>query len=148
MELRMNYRNANADAFKTMLGLEQFIKNSGLDPKLYEFIKLRSSQINGCSYCIDMHAKDLLGMGESTERLMLIPVWREVPVFTEEERAVLELTEYVTKLHESGLPDEVYARVRQFFDEKQFVDLVMAINIINAWNRIGVSTGMYPGCFN
>lgn len=148
MKVRMNYRSANTEVFKTMLGLEQFMKKSGLPPKLYELIKLRASQINNCSYCIDMHAKDLLKMGESVERLMLLPVWREVPVFTEEERAVLELTECVTKLHEAGVPEEVYERVRKFFDEKQFVDLIMAINCINAWNRLGVSTGMYPGCFD
>ena len=147
MTLRMNYRSANMEAYKTMLGLEQFVKKSGLEPRLYELIKLRASQINNCSYCIDMHAKDLLKMGESMERLMLIPVWREVPVFTAEEQAVLELTECVTKLHEAGVPEEVYERVREFFDEKQFVDLIMAINCINAWNRLGVSTGMYPGCF-
>ncbi|MBW5448075.1 carboxymuconolactone decarboxylase family protein [Cohnella sp. CFH 77786] len=147
MELRMNYHQANYDALKTMLGLEQFIKNTGLDPVLYHLIKLRASQINSCSYCIDMHAKELLKMGESLERLMMIPVWREVPVFSAKERAVLELTEYATKLSEAGIPSDVYDRVREHFDDKGYVDLLMAINIINAWNRIGVGTGMYPGCF-
>jgi len=147
MELRMNYRKANPQAFKTMLGLEQAVQNSGLDRKLYEWIKLRASQINGCSYCIDMHAKDLLKMGESIDRILLLPVWREVPVFSDEERAAIELTEYATNLSEAGIPPEVYERVRRHFDEKQFVDLIMAINAINAWNRIGLATGMYPGCF-
>ncbi|WP_239618072.1 carboxymuconolactone decarboxylase family protein [Cohnella mopanensis] len=148
MELRMNYRNSNPEAFKAMLGLEQFIQNSGLDRKLYEWIKLRASQINGCSFCIDMHAKDLLSIGESMEKITLLSVWHEVPHFSEEERAVLELTEYATKLSEAGIPREVYDRVRTHFSEKQFIDLIMAINAINAWNRIGVSTGLYPGCFN
>jgi len=145
MELRMNHYEANPAAYKAMLGLEQFIQNSGLDRKLYEWIKLRASQINNCSYCIDMHAKDLLRMGESPEKLLLLTAWHEAPHFTAEERAVLELTEYATKLHEAGVPKEVYDRVRQHFSEKQFIDLIMAINVINAWNRIGVSTGLYPG---
>ncbi|QTH42615.1 carboxymuconolactone decarboxylase family protein [Cohnella sp. LGH] len=145
MELRMNHYEANPAAYKAMLGLEQFIQNSGLDRKLYEWIKLRASQINNCSYCIDMHAKDLLSMGESAEKLLLLTAWHEVPHFTAEERAVIELTEYATKLSEAGVPKEVYDRVRQHFSEKQFIDLIMAINVINAWNRIGVSTGLYPG---
>jgi len=147
MELRMNHRSVNPEAYKAMLGLEQFIQNSGLDRKLYEWIKLRASQINNCSFCIDMHAKDLLSMGESVEKIMLLTAWHEVPHFTAEERAVLELTEYATKLSEAGVPREVYDRVREHFGEKAFVDLIMAINAINSWNRIGVSTGMYPGCF-
>ncbi|XEC93362.1 carboxymuconolactone decarboxylase family protein [Paenibacillus tarimensis] len=145
MELRMNYRTANPEAFKVMLGLEQFIKNSGLDHKLYELIKLRASQINGCSICIDMHAKDLLSMGESMDRLLLLSVWREVPIYSEQEKAVLELTEYATRLPKAGIPSDVYERVRKHFDEKQFIDLIMAINIINGWNRLGVAAGMFPG---
>lgn len=148
MELRMNYRSVNPDAFKALLALEQSAKNSGIDHNLYELIKLRASQVNGCSYCVDMHAKDLLAMGESMDRLLLLPMWREVPIYSEAERAVLELTECVTKLHEAGVPDDVYVRVREHFDEKGYVELIMAINAINAWNRIGVSTGMFPGCFD
>ncbi|WP_339221180.1 carboxymuconolactone decarboxylase family protein [Paenibacillus sp. FSL W7-1332] len=148
MELRMNYRSANPEAFKTLLALEQAAQKSGLDHKLYEIIKLRASQINGCSFCVDMHSKDLLSMGESVDRLLLLPMWREVPIYSDEERAVIELTECVTKLSEAGVPVEVYERVRKHFDEKQFVDLVMAITTINAWNRIGVDTGLFPGCFD
>ncbi|MFC5468943.1 carboxymuconolactone decarboxylase family protein [Cohnella suwonensis] len=147
MELRIKSQQANPEAYKAMLDLEQFIVKSGLDKKTYEFIKLRASQINGCSYCIDMHSKDLLAMGESVDRLLLLSAWRETPIYSDAERAVLELTEYATKLSEAGVPDDVYARVRAHFDEKQYVDLLMAISVINAWNRIGVGTGMFPGCF-
>lgn len=148
MDLRMNYRAANPEAFKSLLGLEQSIQKSGLDRTLYEWIKLRASQINGCAFCIDMHAKDLLKHGVPAEKIMLLTAWREAPHFTDAERAVLELTECATKLSEAGVPREVYDRVRAHFDEKQFVDLVMAIIAINAWNRIGVATGLYPGCFD
>ncbi|OXS52318.1 hypothetical protein B1A99_34490 [Cohnella sp. CIP 111063] len=148
METRMNYRSANPEAFKALLGLEQFIRNSGLDHELYEWIKLRASQINNCSFCIDMHAKDLLSMGVSAEKIMVLTAWHEAPHFTAKERAVLELTEYATKLSEAGVPRDVYDRVREHFDEKQFVDLIMAINAINSWNRISVSTGLFPGAFD
>lgn len=146
MSLRMNYSQANPAAFKAMLAMEQFAKNSGLDTTLYELIKLRASQINGCSYCIDMHATDLLKLGETTDRLLLLPVWREVPIYSEKEKAVLELTEYVTKISENGVPDDVFNRVKQHFGDKEIVDLIMAINVINCWNRLGVATGMFPGC--
>ncbi|MFC5403348.1 carboxymuconolactone decarboxylase family protein [Cohnella soli] len=146
MEVRLNGRQANPEAYKAMIGMEQFIASTGLEKKMYNFIKLRASQINGCSYCISTHSKELLAMGESVDRLLLLSAWRETPLYSEEERAVLELTEYATKLSAAGIPDEVYARVRVHFNEKQYVDLLMAINMINAWNRIGVGTGMFPGC--
>ncbi|MEK3732481.1 MULTISPECIES: carboxymuconolactone decarboxylase family protein [Paenibacillus] len=148
MNLRINYRKHSPESFKALLSLEQFAAGTGLDHKLYELIKLRASQVNGCSFCADMHAKDLLNLGESMDRLLLLPMWREVPIYSDEERAVLELTEYVTSISEAGVPDEVYARVRQFFDEKQYVHLIMAIITINAWNRIAIANGMFPGCFD
>lgn len=147
MSLRLNHSEANPEAFQAMLAMENYAKNSGLDPLLYELIKLRASQINGCSYCIDMHATDLLKNGESMERLLLLPVWREVPLFSDKEKAVLELTEYVTKISEKGVPDEVFNHVKQHFSEKEIVDIIMAINVINCWNRLGITTGMFPGCF-
>lgn len=147
MSLRLNHSEANPEAFQAMLAMENYAKNSGLDPLLYELIKLRASQINGCSYCIDMHATDLLKNGESMERLLLLPVWREVPLFSDKEKAVLELTEYVTKISEKGVPDEVFNQVKQHFSEKEIVDIIMAINVINCWNRLGITTGMFPGCF-
>ncbi len=148
MKVRMHHQHANPEALQAMLALEKFIQQSSLDHKLYELIKLRASQINGCSFCIDMHSKDLLKIGETPERLLLLPVWREVPSFSEQERAVLELTEYATKLSEAGVPQEVYERVQKHFDEKQLVDILMAINIINSWNRLSITTGMFPGCLD
>jgi AhpD family alkylhydroperoxidase len=147
MKLRMSYRTANPEAFKTMLQLETFVRKSGLDPKLYELIKIRVSQINGCSFCIDMHVKELRKMGESEERIYLLTAWREAPCYTDREKAVLELTEAVTLVSERGVPDHVYENVRAYFDEQEFITLIMAINTINSWNRLGIATGMFPGCF-
>lgn len=144
MEVRLTHSKANPEALQTMLKLEGFIKTSGLDAKLYEFIKIRASQINGCAYCIDMHTRDLRNMGETQQRINLLSTWREAPFYSDKERALLELTETVTRISENGVPQAVYEKVREHFDEKEYVTLIMAINTINAWNRIAISTGMFP----
>jgi len=146
MTLRLNYRTANPEAMQMMLALESHVRNSGQDHNLYELIKLRASQLNGCSFCIDMHAKDLLESGEELDRILMLTVWREVPIYTDKEKAVLELTECLTRLPEKGVPQSVYEEVRRHVDEKEFVDLIMAIIVINGWNRLGVAPGMFPGC--
>jgi len=147
MKLRMNHRVANPAGFQALLKLEDAAKKMGLDHNLYELIKLRASQINGCSYCVDMHASDLRNMGETEQRLNLIVVWREAPTFTEKERAALALTEAVTLISEGGVPEDVFDEVRKHFSESEFVALIMAINAINCWNRLAIATGMFPGCF-
>ncbi|MCH6266583.1 carboxymuconolactone decarboxylase family protein [Neobacillus citreus] len=148
MTLRFNYRIENPESFNTLIKLEGFMSKSGLDKKLYELIKIRASQINGCAFCLDMHTKDLLKMGETTQRINLISVWHEAnDIFTEKEKVVLELTEAVTLISNKGVPEELYQKVREFFTEKEYVDLIMAINTINSWNRMAISTGMFPECF-
>lgn len=148
MTLRFNYRAANAPAFEAMLALEQHVSRSFEDKVLYELIKIRVSQMNGCSFCLDMHTKDLLKMGDHLDRILLLSVWREAPLFTEKEKAALELAESVTNIADAGVPQAVYENVRKHFDEKQYMDLIMAINTINCWNRIAISTGMFPGCLS
>lgn len=146
MKLRMNHREVNPAGFQALLKLEQAAKNMGLELSLYELIKLRASQINGCSYCVDKHANDLRMIGETEQRLNLVIVWREAPVFTDKERAALALTEAVTCISEAGVPSELYEEVSKHFNESEYVALIMAINAINCWNRIAISTGMFPGC--
>ena len=148
MNLRMNYRTANPAGFQALLKLEEAARKMALDPKLYELIKIRASQINGCSYCVDMHTSDLRKKGETEQRLNLIVVWRETPMFTEKERAALALTEAVTLISEAGVGQDLYDDVRKHFSESEFVALIMAINAINSWNRIAIATGMFPGCFD
>ncbi|MDR9746673.1 carboxymuconolactone decarboxylase family protein [Paenibacillus taichungensis] len=148
MSLRVNYRVANQGAFKAMMALEQHISGQFEDKPLYELLKIRVSQINGCAFCLDMHAKDLLKLGDYADHIFLLSVWREVPLFTEKERVMLELAEAVTLISEQGVPLELYEKVREHFSEAELVDLIMAINTINSWNRIAITTGMYPGCFN
>ncbi|OUQ89908.1 hypothetical protein B5G50_03170 [Brevibacillus brevis] len=142
MQARINHRAVNPEAYQTMLKLEKFVNESGLDKKLIELIKIRASQINGCAFCMDMHTQDARKLGETEQRIYLLSVWRESAVYTEAERAVLALTEAVTVITANGVSEELYQQVREHFDENQYVFLIMAINTINCWNRIAISTGM------
>jgi AhpD family alkylhydroperoxidase len=144
MKVRFNYNSASPGALQVMMKLEGFIKTSGLDAKLYEFIKIRAAQINGCAFCIDMHTRDARKMGETEQRIYLLSAWREAPFYSDKERVVLELTEAVTLISKQGVPQELYERVRAHVDEEEYVAIIMAINTINAWNRIAISTGMFP----
>ena len=147
MKLRLNFETANPEMYQTMLKLEEFISNSGLDIKLYKLLKIRASQLNGCDFCNDMHTQAMRTMGEAEERINLISSWRDTPYYSEVEKVVLELTEAVTFIANTGVPEQLYDRVRIHFDENQYMTLIMAINTINCWNRIAISTEMYPGCF-
>ncbi|MGG3885224.1 carboxymuconolactone decarboxylase family protein [Brevibacillus panacihumi] len=142
MKARMNHRVANPEAYQTMRQLEKFVRESGLEPKWLELIKIRASQINGCAFCLDMHTKDARKLGETEQRIYLLNAWREADVYSEEERAILALTEAVTLIAERGVSEDLYAQVREHFEEKQIVSLIMAINVINCWNRLAITTGM------
>jgi AhpD family alkylhydroperoxidase len=145
MKMRLNYMKVQPESLQTLLKLEGYVTKSGLDPKLLELIKIRASQINGCAYCLDMHTKDAIAMGETEQRLFMLNAWREAPFYSEVERAAIALTEAVTNISDAGVPQELYEQVRKHFDEGQFVNLIMAINAINCWNRMAISTGMVPG---
>ncbi|QGQ97613.1 carboxymuconolactone decarboxylase family protein [Paenibacillus psychroresistens] len=144
MEIRLDYTKVQPEALQTLLKLEGYVKKSDIDHKLWELIKIRASQINGCAYCLDMHTKDARAIGETEQRLYMLSAWREAPFYTDAERAAIALTEAVTKISDAGVPQELYEQVRKHFDEGQFVNLIMAINAINCWNRIAISTGMIP----
>lgn len=140
MHQRLDYRLASPDAFRTMLHVEQQIHKSGLEASLLELVKTRASQINGCAWCLDMHTKDARALGETEQRLYLLPVWREAHCYSERERAALAWTEAVTQIAGThDVPDEVYQQARRHFDEKALVDLTLAIIAINGWNRLNVA---------
>jgi len=147
MEQRLNYVKVAPAAMHAMRGLEEYVRNSGLEASLLELVRLRASQINGCAYCIDMHTKDARAAGETEQRLYCLSVWRETPFYSDRERAALEWTEAVTLVSENHVPDEVYESVRTHFSEKELVDLTMAIAAINAWNRIAISFRSVPGTY-
>ncbi|MCC6763236.1 MAG: carboxymuconolactone decarboxylase family protein [Deltaproteobacteria bacterium] len=139
MHQRLDYKVASPGAFKAMLGVEQQVHQSGLEDSLLELIKTRASQLNGCAWCLDMHTKDARARGETEQRLYLLSSWREAPCYSERERAALAWTEAVTRIAEGGVPGELYLEARRHFDEKQLVDLTLAIIAINGWNRMNVA---------
>jgi AhpD family alkylhydroperoxidase len=110
-----------------------------LDRSLFELVKIRASQINGCAYCIDMHTKDARLAGETEQRIYALNAWRETPFFTDRERAALEWTEAVTRVAETHVPDEIHERAAAQFDEAELVALTFAVVVINGWNRLTVS---------
>ena len=146
LKSRIDY-NVAPGAYKAMLGLETYVRQSGLEPSLLELVKLRVSQINGCAYCIDMHTKDARAGGETEQRLYALSAWRETPFYTDRERAALAWTEAVTQVAEGHVPDEVYELARQQFTEKELVDLTLGIVAINGWNRIAISFRTVPGTY-
>lgn len=147
MQSRLEYTKIAPAGMTAMLGLENYIRHSGLEPALLELVKLRASQINGCAYCVDMHTKDARARGESEQRLYAVVVWRETPFFTERERAALAWTEAVTQVSYEHVPDEVYQLTRQHFSEKELVDLTLAIIAINGWNRLAIGFRTVPGTY-
>ncbi|MEV5757899.1 carboxymuconolactone decarboxylase family protein [Streptomyces tendae] len=143
--VRLNWSQHAPEVYKAMIRLDTAAKR-GLDPVLYELVKIRASQINHCALCLDMHTKDALAAGESVERIVQLAAWEESRHFyTEKELAALELTEAVTVLTDGFVPDEVYAKAAKHFDEPELAQLIAAITTINAWNRFGVTCRMTPG---
>jgi AhpD family alkylhydroperoxidase len=144
---RINYQETGQEALKAMLGLEKYVGGSGLERSLYELIKLRASQINGCAYCLDMHSKDARKAGETEQRIYALVAWRETPFYTERERAALAWTEALTLISENEVPDELYESVRKHFDEKELIALTMGIIAINGWNRLAIGFRTVPGSY-
>lgn len=142
--MRLDF-SAHAPAFSKALNRLDAAANEGpLDGTLRELVRTHASQLNGCAYCVDMHTKDARAQGETEQRLYALPVWREVPYFTERERAALALTDAVTRLGEHGVPDEVWDEAAKVWSEKELADLIVAIATINVWNRISVTTRKQP----
>ncbi|WP_317201689.1 carboxymuconolactone decarboxylase family protein [Janthinobacterium sp.] len=144
MQARADFYTASPDAMNAMMALEMAVGKLGLEPALIELIKLRASQINGCGFCVDMHASAARKAGESERRLHLVSVWRETPFFSERERAVLAWTEALTLLAESGAPDADYAALAAVFSAKEMVDITLAIGTINSWNRLALGFRAMP----
>jgi AhpD family alkylhydroperoxidase len=118
------------------------------DHRLRELVRIRASQINGCAYCIDMHAKDARAIGETEQRIFALPAWRETPFFTDRERAALRFAESVTLVAADHVPSEEYDRVAEHFSPDEIGALVSLIVAINAWNAIAVSTRAWaPGSY-
>ena len=147
MTERIELSKIEPTAYQAMLGLEKYLRQSGLDNQLLHLIKVRASQINKCAFCIDMHTKEARTAGETEQRLYSLSAWQETPFFTPEERAALAFTEAVTLIAENFVDDQLYQKVSQYFSPNKIAQILIAIATINAWNRIAISTKMIPGSY-
>ena len=144
MESRINIQKVEPAAYQAMYGLEKYLSTSKVDPILLELIKMRASQINGCAFCLNMHATDARKIGETEQRLYLLNAWKETTLFTAQEKAVLALTEEVT-LISNHVTDATYNKVAGFFNEQEISQIIMAIVTINAWNRLAITAKLMVG---
>ena len=147
MPPRTNFPKVAPEAYMAMRGLEAYLRQCGLEQSLLELVKTRTSQLNGCAYCIDMHTKDARAHGETEQRLYALSAWRETPFFSDRERAALAWTEAVTLVADAPIEEEDYSDAREYFDEKSLVDLTLAIVAINGWNRLSIAFATVPGTY-
>ena len=145
MSHRINYNEVAPAGVKALGSLYGYITQSGLPPVLVDLVYLRVSQINNCAYCLDMHMRDLLKKGQPIEKLALLQAWREGgDLFDARERAALAWAEAVTRVAETGVPDSDYAAARSVFNERELVDLTLAIGLMNTYNRMAISFRNVP----
>jgi AhpD family alkylhydroperoxidase len=146
MNNRIDYAKVSPEGFKAFGGVYVYLKKSGLSEDLIDLVYLRVSQINGCAYCIDMHARDLLKVGVPVDKLVLVPVWRDAGglLFSPRERAALAWAETVTCVAKTGIPNADYVAAAAEFSEKELADLTYAIGLMNAFNRFGIAFRSSP----
>jgi AhpD family alkylhydroperoxidase len=153
MKMRIDWLKAAPQVAQALFGLQKAVNESGLEHPLLELVKMRASQLNGCAYCLDMHAKDARAAGETEQRLYLLNAWREAGnLYSERERAALAWTEALTLVTEGHVPDEVYELAHAQFNDAELAKLTLAVIAINGWNRLNIAfrtpAGDYqPGMF-
>ncbi|MDR8391392.1 carboxymuconolactone decarboxylase family protein [Aliifodinibius sp. S!AR15-10] len=145
MTERISYQDIQPELMKGINNIEHQLKKSGLDLKLLELVKYRVSQINGCAYCLDMHHKELIEMGEEELRLHSLPAWRECPFYSDKERAVLAFAEAVTKADSTEIEDRFFEPLAEFYSKPEIAALTVAVTQINTWNRINKVFRPTPG---
>lgn len=138
MHDRVHFPKTAPDTYAAIRELDAMVGRGGLEPSLVELVKMRASQINGCAFCLDMHAKDARQHGETEQRLYLLNAWRETPYYSDRERAALAWTECLTRLPTDGAPDAVYQALEAVFTAVEIANLTALIGVINIWNRIAV----------
>ena len=142
MEPRLNLQALESDAFQAMLGVEKYLSGISLDKLLIDLIKIRASQLNGCAYCIQMHTEDARSLGETEQRLYALSAWKESPLFSDQERAVLALTDEVTQISKEAVTEQTYQHCQQYLSDHEIAQCIMQIVQINSWNRIALATKM------
>lgn len=141
---RLMYASVAPDAIRALMGVKAYEDGSTIEGRLRALVELRVSQINGCVFCLDMHAREARHAGETTQRLDCLAGWREAPFYSEREKAALAWAEAVTLVSETGVPDDVYELASSQLSEKELVDLTVVVGMINLWNRLSVSFRSVP----
>jgi AhpD family alkylhydroperoxidase len=145
MSKRINIKNLTPEVYQNLTQLSQFVANAGIDPLQQELIKIRASQLNGCAYCMDIHTREALKLGEDPRRLAVLSAWRDVEDwFSEEDKVILRLTEELTIVVNHGLSEETYEQAVDCFGEMMTARLIIAVININSWNRLGISQRLHP----
>jgi AhpD family alkylhydroperoxidase len=139
IEQRIDYASVAPEAYEALERLDDYVQGTNIPKNLLELVRLRSSQINGCSYCIKYHSRRAKAMGESDDRIWLLEAWERVPIYSPLEKAAFAWTEAVTLISKDHVPDDVYEQARKYFGEKDLIDLTMAVIAINSWNRLSIS---------
>jgi AhpD family alkylhydroperoxidase len=147
MEPRLNAFVKGQNAMRALYGIGAYLAKSPVEQPLLNLIYFRVSQINGCAYCLDMHAKDLRAEGETEQRLYMLNAWREAPFYTDREHAALAWAEAVTKITNGNVPDEVYNDAIKQFTEEEMIDLTLAVTTINTYNRINIAFKIPGGSY-
>ncbi len=142
MEQRVNIEQTQPESWKALYNLAGVLAKSSLSATQRHLITIRASQLNSCAFCINMHTKEAIKAGETSQRIFLLSAWKETDLFTSEEKALLALTEEVTLIHQHGVSDSTYSKVKEFYNEQQIGEIIMFTVMMNAWNRIAVSTQM------
>ncbi|RYY37131.1 MAG: carboxymuconolactone decarboxylase family protein [Sphingobacteriaceae bacterium] len=147
MSNRINIQKTTPAAYKAMFNLSTYVHNTGISHTHFDLINIRTSQINGCAFCLDMHTQEALAHGENAQRIFTLNAWDETTFFDEKERAILKLTEEVT-LIPNRVSDATYNQAAELFDEEYLSHIIMAIVAINCWNRIAITTQLQPALRN
>ena len=147
MKTRLNIHANGAPAIKALSSLAIHLAKSNIEQPLLKLIYFRVSQVNGCAFCLDMHAKELRSLGEPEQRLYVLDAWREAPFYSERERAALAFAEALTKVINGPVSDEVYAAAAEQFSEAELVDLALAVIAINSYNRLNIAFGAPVGTY-
>ena len=148
MSQRINYAQQAPELFKKFSEFSNALKQGSIEASIHDLVNIRASQLNGCTFCLDMHVKEATLHGERTLRLYHVAAWRESTLFSPRERAALEWTEALTHLTSHGVPDDLYERVRAHYDEKELSDLTFLVGAINSWNRLNIAFRAVPGSFD
>ncbi|CAM1353567.1 carboxymuconolactone decarboxylase family protein [Tenacibaculum ascidiaceicola] len=148
MKQRLNIQELEPNAYNAVLGIFKYLETSTLSKKSKNLIKIRASQINTCAYCIEMHTAEALKNGEEQNRIFALSAWKESPLFSEKEKALLSATDEVTLISYNGLTENTFQKLKEYFTDNEIAQIIMQIGEINIWNRIAVSTQMFHSYTN